>query len=127
MKSSRLGRTHVSIIFCVIPRLRQLEKTGFPDQPCPSKQETDEGIRIIKIEGSDYRIPEETLLKYLRCYGEVLLEVIENLFDSGGVLDSINIGHNLLSFPGINYKSKINDGTTPVMYRNDDFSIKHLM
>ncbi len=43
----------------------------------------DEGIREIKIEGYDYTIPEKTLLGVLSYYGEIISEVMEDLFNDG--------------------------------------------
>jgi hypothetical protein len=65
-----------------------------PTLPGPSKHETDEGVRVIKIEGCDYRIPGKIILEFLSHYEEVLSEVMENLFDDGGILDSEAHGTN---------------------------------
>ena len=50
-KSSRQGRTHVDIITCKIRGIRQPGKPSPPSQTEQSKQEMDEGIRTIKLEG----------------------------------------------------------------------------
>ena len=54
----------------------------------------DDGTRIIKIEGCDYRIPEDTLVEFLEFFGELKSEILEDLFDDGGVPDSESFGTN---------------------------------
>ena len=43
----------------------------------------DDGTRSITIEGCDYRVPKETLVRFLTCYGEVLTDVLELVFNDG--------------------------------------------
>ena len=83
-KTSRQGRTHVDVISCTIRGLRNPDYAERHADSGQSRQESDEGIREIKIEGCDYRIPENALLKVLSHYGDILSEVMEDLFDDGG-------------------------------------------
>jgi hypothetical protein len=41
---------------------------------------TDEWTRIVKVEGCDYRVPAEVILEWLGLYGEVLSDLVENVF-----------------------------------------------
>jgi hypothetical protein len=49
-----------------------------------NNQEMDEGIRVIKIQGCDYRIPEKALLGVQSHYGEIIFEVTQDLFEDSG-------------------------------------------
>ena len=42
---------------------------------------SDDWTRVIKIEGCDYRVPENMILTWLRQYGEVLSELVEDVFE----------------------------------------------
>jgi hypothetical protein len=46
------------------------------------------------MEGCNYKIQEEIIFEFLSHYGEVLSEVMEDLFDDGSVLDSEMYGTN---------------------------------
>ena len=37
--------------------------------------------RVVKIEGCDYRVPIETIMKWLENYGEVVSELVEDVFE----------------------------------------------
>ena len=43
----------------------------------PSKSE---GTTIVTVEGCEYRVPEEVILSWLSLYGEVVSELVEDLF-----------------------------------------------
>ena len=93
-KSSRQGKSHIDTISCFIRGLRKPDNDDNQNLLKTTKQETDEGVRVIKIEGCDYKIPEEVILEFLSHYGEVQSEVMEDLFDDGGILDSETHGTN---------------------------------
>jgi hypothetical protein len=38
---------------------------------------------VVKIEGCDYRVPMETIIKWLNLYGEVKSELVEDVFEDG--------------------------------------------
>jgi hypothetical protein len=49
---------------------------------------------VLKIEGCDYIVSKKTLAGLLSYFGEVLSEMMENLFHNGGELDSETNGTN---------------------------------
>ena len=81
-KSSRQGRTHIDVIQCKIRGIRPPGSKRGSDVN-QTQEAIDEGIRIIKIDGCDYRIPEEILVQFLSHYGTLMSEVMEDLFDDG--------------------------------------------
>ena len=83
-KTSRQGKTHVDVIRCKIRGLRNPE-TSVGAQPETSLPQSsfDEGVRIIKIDGCDYKIPENVLIQFLSDFGEIQSEVLEDLFEDG--------------------------------------------
>ena len=93
-KSSRQGRTHTDIISCKIRGLRNVNKDVQNQDDGAEVSNIDDGTRIIKIEGCDYRIPEDTLVEFLEFFGELKSEILEDLFDDGGVPDSESFGTN---------------------------------
>ena len=42
---------------------------------------SDEWTRIVKVEGCDYRVSKEMILQWLGLYGEVLSDLVEDVFD----------------------------------------------
>jgi hypothetical protein len=42
---------------------------------------TDEWTRIVKVEGCDYRVSGEVILEWLSLYGEVLSDLVEDVFE----------------------------------------------
>jgi hypothetical protein len=42
---------------------------------------TDEWTRIVKVEGCDYRVSAEVILEWLGLYGEVLSDLVEDVFE----------------------------------------------
>ena len=46
-----------------------------------SSSYSDEWTRMVKIEGCDYKISKEMLLSWLAEYGEVQLEIVEDIVD----------------------------------------------
>ena len=81
-KSSIQGRSHVDIIKC---KIRGIRPPGGPSNTTPSlsQSEIDDGVRTIKIDGCDYRIPEETLVEFLSFFGTIVSEIMEDTFDDG--------------------------------------------
>jgi hypothetical protein len=67
----------------------------------------DEGIRVIKIEGCDYRIPMTTLLGVLSHYGEIISEVMEDPFEDGGEPNSESNGTNRSGIYSVKIKLNI--------------------
>ena len=80
-KSTRSGKSHTDIIGC---KIRGLRKPGaLPTKQLP-KGQADDGIRKVSIQGCEYRIPKNTLIKYLENFGEIVSDITEELFDDGG-------------------------------------------
>ena len=46
--------------------------------------------RVIKIEGCDYRVEESTIISFLEHYGEVLSEMVEDVFEDDEDSDGVN-------------------------------------
>ena len=86
-KSSAQGRSRVDIIKC---KIRGLRPPGGQQNYTPvlSKTEIDDGVRTIKIDGCDYRIPEETLVEFLSFFGTIVSEIMEDTFDDGIVTEN---------------------------------------
>ena len=83
-KTSRQGRTHVDTIQCKIRGIRHPGSNAVPHADAGLSQASfDEGIRILKIDGCDYKIPEDILIQFLSCYGVIMSEVLEDLFEDG--------------------------------------------
>ena len=92
-KSSRQGRSHTDIISCKIRGLRDHSGSGphhTPHGVNPGQQ--DDGTRTVRIEGCEYRVPKEALMKFLSCYGEVTSDILEVVFNDGNAQDGIRIG-----------------------------------
>ena len=86
-KSSRNGVAHTDIIGCKIKGLRHQSstastglRTGGVNPPNPAQ---DENIRELRIFGCEYRVPKEDLTSTLAHYGEILTDIVEELFDDG--------------------------------------------
>jgi hypothetical protein len=105
-KTSRQGRTHVDVMSCTIHGLRNPDYADRHADSGQSRQELDEGIREIKIEGCDYIIPEKALLGVLSHYGDILSEVMEDLFDDGGELHLESNGSNRSGVYSVKIKLK---------------------
>ena len=81
-KTSRQGRTHVDVIKCKIRGIRPPGLTNVREAVSVAES-MDDGIRIIKLDGCDYRIPEDTLVEFLSFFGSIESEIMEDLFDDG--------------------------------------------
>ncbi len=79
-KTSRQGRTHVDVIGCKIRGLRA--KVNESDAPRFDPPQ-DDGTRMIKIEGCEYRVPEKALVEFLEFFGELRSEIVEDTFVDG--------------------------------------------
>ena len=44
---------------------------------------SEDWTRVVKIEGCDYRVPVETIIKWLNLYGEVKSDLVEDVFEDG--------------------------------------------
>ena len=91
-KSSRNGRTHIDIIKCKIRGLRA-PQTGPPNQKKQAMSD-DDGTRLVKIEGCEYRVPKEALIDFLSSYGVICSDIREEVFDDGSGHDGSNKGNN---------------------------------
>jgi hypothetical protein len=91
-KSSRNGRTHIDIIKCKIRGLRA-PQVGPPVQNKKAVPE-DDGTRLVKIEGCEYRVPKEALIDFLSNYGVICSDIREDIFDDGSGHDGSNKGNN---------------------------------
>jgi hypothetical protein len=86
-RSSVQGRMRVDVIKCKIRGIRQ--PGGVTEQTQNlSQADIDEGVRTVKIDGCDYRVPEESLVEFLSFYGTILSEIMEDTFDDGLVTAS---------------------------------------
>ena len=106
-KTSRQGRTHVDTIQCKIQGLRHPSSSAVhrPDSAL-SQESIDEGIRIFKIDGCDYKIPEEILIQFLSSYGEIMSEILEDLFEDGICPESTSGGLNRTGIYSVKIKLK---------------------
>jgi hypothetical protein len=92
-KSSRQGRTHIDTIYCKICSIRHPgSNSGSHPDPNLTQASADEGIRILKIEGYDYKNPEEYSIQFLPGYEDIMSEIIEDLFEDGLCLASTSGG-----------------------------------
>ena len=80
-KSSRQGRTHVDVIGSKIRGLQ--DKTSNSNSHSRNHQHQDDGTRLIKIEGCEYRVPELALTEFLEFFGEIKSEIVEDTFADG--------------------------------------------
>ena len=106
-KTSRQGRTHVDTIQCKIQGLRHPSSSAVhrPDSAL-SQESIDEGIRILKIDGCDYKIPEGVLIQFLSSYGEIMSEILEDLFEDGICPESTSGGLNRTGIYSVKIKLK---------------------
>ena len=88
--SNRAGAVHNDVIKCRIRGLRdpRLTSTVERRQENADPAVVDDGSRLVKIEGCDYRVPKEVLVEFLAHYGQVLSDVREEVFNDG--LDGTN-------------------------------------
>jgi hypothetical protein len=81
-RSTRQGRAQVDTISCKIRGLRSsINKVQSRSPEATSAARQDDGTRAITIEGCDYRVPKEILINFLSCYGEVVSDVLEVVFN----------------------------------------------
>jgi hypothetical protein len=92
-KFSRQGRSHIDVIQCKIKGILHLWSGRGSDEN-QTQDALDEGVRIIKTDDCDYRIPEETLVHFLSHYGTNMSEVMEDLFDDGLAASPMSRGLN---------------------------------
>ena len=95
--SSRNGRSHVDIISCKIRGLRKpgsMQAHANPQGAGTNARHLDDGTRIVKLEGCDYRIPKLVLLNFLAFFGVIKSEITEDLFDDGSNPESEGDGTN---------------------------------
>ena len=72
---SKQGKEVVDVLACKIRGVRTV--TGGEATASYSEDWT----RVVKIEGCDYRVPEELILAWLRQYGEILSDLVEDVFE----------------------------------------------
>ena len=75
----RLGKPFEDVIQCKIRGLRSKPMTR--DTLEEEEPNIDDGTRIVKIEGCDYRIPKEEIMAWLELYGEIKSEMSEDCFN----------------------------------------------
>ena len=83
---TRMGRYYEDIIGCKIRGLRSRQTVGDSLVDTGS----DDGTRIVKVEGCEYRITKEQILSWLELYGEVQSDVVEDCFDDDSEDDGTN-------------------------------------
>ena len=82
-KTSRQGVSHLDVISCKIRGLRQPGREIGRPAAHMNENAIDDGTRLVRIEGCEYRIPKNTLLGFLSHYGDIVSEIAEDLFDDG--------------------------------------------
>jgi hypothetical protein len=81
-KTPRQGRTHVDIIGCKIRGLRQHNINS--DNSYPKRHGTlDDGTKLLKIEGWEYRVPGDALRDFFSYFGDLKSEIVEDVFEDG--------------------------------------------
>ena len=84
------GRKFEDVIGCRIRGLRYRPMMVSSLDTAPK----DDGKRIVKIEGCEYRVPEEEILQWLSHYGEVTSKLEEDVFRDEQANDGIGDGTN---------------------------------
>ena len=92
--STRQGKVHHDTIGCKIKGLR--DQTRHPQAPTrpESGGHLDDGTREVKIFGCEYRVTKQSLMDFLGHYGELVSDIVEELFDDGGLGDTEAEGTN---------------------------------
>ena len=73
----RLGKPFEYVIKCKIRGLRSKQTT----RDTLMEPDLDDGTRIVKIKGCDYRIPKEEIVAWMELYGEIQSEISEDCFN----------------------------------------------
>ena len=102
-KSSRQGKTHVDVIGCKIRGLRNPVDTSGPRQT----RTFDDGSRLLKIDGCEYRVKENQLSQFLSFFGEATSIITEDLFDDGSDPDVEKDGTNRTGTYSVRMKLKV--------------------
>ena len=79
-KSTRQGVVHIDVIRCKIRGLRDPSRATTAGSKI-EEQYTDDGTRLVKIEGCEYRVPRDVLMEYLSHFGQVVSEILEEVFE----------------------------------------------
>jgi hypothetical protein len=79
-RSTRQGAVHIDIIRCKIRGLRDPSRT-ISAGPKENDLYVDDGTRLVKIKGCEYRVPREVLMAYLSHFGQVVSEIMEEVFE----------------------------------------------
>ena len=76
---------HIDIIGCKIRGLRghSGDSTLRSETSVPGSQNQDDGTREMKIFGCEYRVAKQDLIDALSHYGELLTDIVEELFEDG--------------------------------------------
>ena len=93
-KSSRNGVNHVDTIGCKIRGLRTHEQSMNARSANFQPNQQDDGSRLIRVEGCEYRIPENVITEFLSHYGEITSKIVEELFEDGTGNNTENDGTN---------------------------------
>jgi hypothetical protein len=86
------GRPRVDVLKCKIRGIRQPGGVNAQTQNL-SQADIDEGVRTVKIDGCDYRVPEESLVEFLSFYGTIISDIMEDTFDDGIVTMSSGLNN----------------------------------
>ena len=73
----KLGKPLENVIECKIRGLRSKQTT----RDTLVEPNLNDGTRIVKIEGCDYRIPKEEIVAWMELYGEIKSEISEDCFN----------------------------------------------
>ena len=91
-KSTRQGVPHVDTIGCKIRGLRSHQ--NMDSSNVGTSNHIDDGSRVIRIEGCEYRIPEKSIIEFFSQYGVITSKIVEELFEAGISQDPDNDGTN---------------------------------
>ena len=92
-KTTRQGAAHVDVINCQIKGLRDPSRVS-ETRPKFEDQYADDGTRLVKIEGCEYRVSREVLTEYLSHYGTLASEILEDVFEDNLGPDESDDGTN---------------------------------
>ena len=90
----RSMETGVGVISCKIRGVRDPAKRRTATQVTASTQvrgppPVDDGTKLVRITGCEYRLSESELLGWLSCFGDVLSEITEERFVTEGLDPSL--------------------------------------
>ena len=79
-RTGNQGSQVFDIISCRIKGLRPPQRSSVNMPKNTPESSSDDGTRTITVEGCEYRVPKETLIGFLSCYGEITSDILEVAF-----------------------------------------------